>query len=87
MKTRLNQHRYTIRKKRLDLPLSKHCVEKGHSEWDIRCMAVDHIPSLNRGGDRQTKLLKKELEWIFKVGSLRPKGLNVDFKVTKKMSN
>lgn len=49
LKTRLNQHRYTIRKKRLDLPLSKHCTKKGHTEWDIRFMVVDHIPPLSRG--------------------------------------
>lgn len=47
----------------LDLPVSKHCVENGHSEWDLRCMAVDHIPPLSRGGDRSTWPLKK-------VGSL-----------------
>lgn len=86
LKTRLNQHRYTIRKKRLDLPVSKHCTESGHSEWDIRFMIVDHIPPLSRGGDRQLKLLKRELKWIFELGSLKPGGLNVDFKVSKKMS-
>lgn len=43
LKTRLNNHRYTIRKKRMDLPMSKHFSELGHTEWDIHCMAVDHI--------------------------------------------
>lgn len=69
----------------MDLPVSKHCVDSGHSEWDIKCMAVDHIPPLSRGGDRMTKLLKKELEWIFRLGSLKPRGLNVDFKISRKM--
>lgn len=85
LKTRLNNPRYTIRKKRLNLPLSKHFTEKGHNEWDIKCMIVDRIPPLQRGGDRLTKLLKKELEWIFRIKALRPHGLNIEFKTNHKM--
>lgn len=59
LKTRLNQHHYTVRMKHLDLPVSKHCVEAGHSKWDLRCMVVDYIPPLSRAGDRSKRLLKK----------------------------
>lgn len=86
LKTKLN-HRYTIRKKRLDLPVSKHFTESGHNEWDIMCMAIDHIPPLSRGGDRHTRLMKKELEWIFNLKALKPDGLNVEFKVNNRMWN
>lgn len=87
LKTRLNNHRYTIRKKRLDLPVSKHFTEAGHSEWDIKCMSVDHIPPLRWGGDRLTHLKRKELEWIFNVDALKPQGLNVEFKTTSQMQD
>lgn len=79
-KTRLNNHWYAIRKKRMDLPVSKHCTEKGHSEWDIH-----FVPPLNRGGDRLKRLKRKELEWIHRLDSLKPKGLNVEFKTSAKM--
>lgn len=85
LRTRLNNHRYTIRKKRMDLPVSKHFSECGHNEWDLHCMAVDHVPPLKRGGDRHTLLLKKELEWIFNLKTLRPQGLNVEFKTNSRM--
>lgn len=77
--------RYTIRKKRLDQPVSKHCVEKGHNEWDLKCMIVDSVPPLSRRGDRLTKLMRKELEWIYKLNSRKPQGLNVEFKTSAKM--
>lgn len=80
LKTRLNNHRYTIRKQRLDLPVPKHFSELGHNEWDLRCMIIDSVPPLRRGGDRLMKLRKKELDWIFKLEALKPRGLNLEFK-------
>lgn len=82
-KVRFNQHRYTIRKGRLDLPVSKHFSELKHSEKDLRFMLLEHVPPLKRGGDQLTILKKKELEWIFKLNRLKPHGLNVEFKVTQ----
>lgn len=85
MKTRLNGHRYSIRKGRLDLPVSKHFVECKHTEWDLRFMIVDQIPPLSRGGDRQTILMKRELRWIHELHTLKPDGLNVEFKISALM--
>lgn len=84
-KTRLNNHRYSIRKARNDLPVPKHFSESKHTERDIKFMLLQHIPPPNRGGDRLTILKKCELSWIFRLNSLRPNGLNVDFKVTNNM--
>lgn len=81
MKTRLNQHRYSIRKKRLDLPVSKHFLDANHSERDLKFMILDHIPVQRTGGDRILRLKKKELMWIHTLNTLNPNGLNVDFKV------
>lgn len=50
LKTRLNQHHYSIRKGRKDLPVPKHFLEAGHSECEISFMIVDHIPKHRRGG-------------------------------------
>lgn len=82
---RLNNHRYTIQNKCLDLLVSKHFNEQGHSERDLCCMAVDHVLPFQRGGDQLTRLMKKELEWIFNMSALKPQGLNVEFKTTSMM--
>lgn len=51
VKTRFNNHRNTIRKGRLDLPVYKHFVEEKHTEWDLKVMVIDHIPPLKKDGD------------------------------------
>lgn len=62
LKTRLNGHRYSIRKKRMDLPVAKHVVEAGHNEWDIPAIAMDFVPQPLRGGDSLTNLKKMWIE-------------------------
>lgn len=85
IKTRMNGHRYSIRKHRADLPMSKHFSEQGHSEWDLRFMVIDTVPKLKRGGNRLATLKKLELQWIHKLQTLKPKGMNVEFKVSSDM--
>lgn len=85
IKTRLNNHKYTIRKGRLDLPVSKFFFEKRHNEWDLKFMVLDRIPPLKKGGDCLTLLKKRELRWIYELGTLIPGGLNVEFKVLSQM--
>lgn len=84
-KTRFNQHRYTIRKQRTDLPVSKHFLDLGHTEKQLKFMLLEHVAPLTRGGDRLTVLKKRELWWIFHLNTLRPAGLNIEFKVTHAM--
>lgn len=69
----------------MDLPVSKHCADVGHCKWDLKCMNVDFVPPLRMGGNRLTRLKRKELEWIYKFDSLKPHGLNVEFKVNSKI--
>ncbi|XP_040275793.1 TAR DNA-binding protein 43-like [Bufo bufo] len=52
VKTRLNYHRYSFRKKRLDLPVSKHFTEARHTEKDLRFRVIDQVAMPRRGGDR-----------------------------------
>lgn len=81
-KVRLNNHRYTIRKKRADLPVPKHFLDAGHTERDLRFMILEQIPFPQRSGDRLVLLRNKELWWIFRLNTLKSHGLNVDFKIS-----
>lgn len=85
LKTRINGHRYSIRKRRLDLPVAKHYTETGHSEWDMKIIIIDTVAQPQRGGDRLMILKKLELKWIYLLDTLRPKGLNAEFKVSREM--
>ncbi|CAJ0933968.1 unnamed protein product, partial [Ranitomeya imitator] len=80
-KVRMNQHRYSIRKKRTDLPVPKHFLEFNHTEKDLKCKIIDAVPAQRRGGDRELILKKKELKCIYELNTLKPNGLNVDFKI------
>ena len=81
MNTRLNNHTFTIRRKRRDLPVPKHLTEAGHKEKDLRFMILDQVQMPRRGGDRTLTLKKRELYWIYRLQTLRPVGLNVEFSV------
>lgn len=61
-KTGTNHHHYTIRKGRLDLPVSKHFSEHKHGERDLRFMLLDHIPPLKTVRDRLITLKKRALK-------------------------
>lgn len=50
IKTRITQHRYSIRKKRHDLQVPKHYCEYNHQERDLKFMMLDQIPTRRRGG-------------------------------------
>ncbi|CAJ0950515.1 unnamed protein product, partial [Ranitomeya imitator] len=83
-KVRMNQHRCTIRKKRMDLPVPKHFTEHNHTEKELKFKIIDAVPPpKERGGDRDREqmLKKKELMWIYELNTLKPKGLNVDFSI------
>lgn len=85
LKVRLNGHRHAIRKKRMDLPVSRHFIEAGHSEWDLKVRIIDRVPNPPRGGNRIGLLKRCELKWIYMLGTLHPGGLNIDFKVNREV--
>lgn len=78
---RMNNHKSTIRTQKVELPVAQHFLEKGHNLNELRFSIVDHIPRQRRGGDRKLMLKKRELEWIFKLNTLEPTGLNQEFRV------
>lgn len=65
----------------MDLPVARHFVEAGHSEWDLKVMVIDWVPNPKRGGNRLGLLKRRELKWIYTLGTLQPGGLNIEFKV------
>lgn len=84
-RVRINKHKSTIRTKRIDLPVSKLFLDFGHKINDLKFAIIDQIPVHVRGGDRTLKLKRKELEWIFRLNTLTPHGLNIEFKVLPNM--
>ncbi|OCT99996.1 hypothetical protein XELAEV_18005779mg [Xenopus laevis] len=56
IKTRISQHRSTIRKGNVRLPVSRHFVEKGHLDTDLKFMVLECVPTPRRGGDRELML-------------------------------
>lgn len=55
LKIRMNQHRYSISKGRMDLPVPKHFCIAGHTEKNLKFMIIDHVPVDRRGGDMVLK--------------------------------
>ncbi|OCT93310.1 hypothetical protein XELAEV_18016377mg [Xenopus laevis] len=79
VRDRFSQHRSTINTRNKNLPVSRHCIEVGHSAENLRFWVIQYIPPLKRGGDRVLALKKAEVQWIHRLDSLAPKGLNKDF--------
>ncbi|OCT65646.1 hypothetical protein XELAEV_18041889mg [Xenopus laevis] len=79
IRDRFSQHRSTVNTKNSILPVSKHCLEKGHSADDLKFRVIQHVPQPRRGGDRIMLLKRTEVQWIHRLKSLSPNGLNRDF--------
>ncbi|OCT99805.1 hypothetical protein XELAEV_18005586mg [Xenopus laevis] len=59
IKTRISQHRSTIRRSNTKLPVSKHYVEKGHSDSELELMVLEEVFPLRRGGGCELLLRKR----------------------------
>ncbi|OCT58485.1 hypothetical protein XELAEV_18002044mg [Xenopus laevis] len=79
VKSRISQHKSTIKSGNLALPLSRHFKEFGHMADQLRFMVLETVPPLKRGGDRELRLKQREVWWINKLNSLHPHGLNKDY--------
>ncbi|CAJ0965397.1 unnamed protein product [Ranitomeya imitator] len=79
VRQRISKHKSTIRTNLTDLPIPKHFSECRHSVNQLRFRVIDGVPTLRRGGDRNLILKQKELRWISVLGTLQPKGLNLDY--------
>ncbi|OCT55666.1 hypothetical protein XELAEV_18000201mg [Xenopus laevis] len=79
VKSRISQHKSSIKSGNLALPLSRHFKEFGHTVDQLRFMVLETVPPLKRGGDRELRLKQREVWWINKLNSLHPHGLNRDY--------
>ncbi|OCT92880.1 hypothetical protein XELAEV_18015946mg [Xenopus laevis] len=79
VKSRISQHKSTIKSGNLALPLSRHFREHGHTSDQLRFMVLETVPPLKRGGDRELRLKQREVWWINKLNTLHPHGLNKDY--------
>lgn len=76
---RITSHKSTIRTQKIDLPVPRHFSEAGHDVSELKFAIIDHVPPLDRGGNREKRLKQKELYWINKFDTRYPKGLNIDY--------
>ncbi|OCT96078.1 hypothetical protein XELAEV_18013760mg [Xenopus laevis] len=79
VRDRFSQHRSTIKVKNRSLPVSRHCIDMGHTSDDLKFRVIQHIPPPKRGGDRSLILKRTEVQWIDRLKTLTPNGLNRDF--------
>uniref|UniRef100_A0A803JJ24 Reverse transcriptase domain-containing protein n=1 Tax=Xenopus tropicalis TaxID=8364 RepID=A0A803JJ24_XENTR len=83
---RMNNHRSVIRAAlasgKSDIPLARHFAQQKHSLPMLRAILIDHIPVLSRGGDRSRLLLQREAQWIRRLDTIAPRGLNEMFSLS-----
>ena len=79
LKVRIAEHRSSIRCKNITYPVAAHFVEANHTVSSLHYIGIEHVPMPRRGGDIDSLLLKREAEWIYKLKTLAPQGLNLDF--------
>jgi UDP-N-acetylglucosamine transferase subunit ALG13 len=72
VKQRLQQHLSTIRLK-YDTPVSQHFNSENHSINDVKFFAICHNPNWSVNKRRSV-----ENQWISKLNSLTPNGINID---------
>lgn len=77
LEIRVLEHRSRIKRNIMEVPLTQHCLDKGHDFKDFRCIALEVLDTSNsQYKDLQRTLLQRETFWIYKLKSLVPKDLN-----------
>ncbi|OCT65784.1 hypothetical protein XELAEV_18042032mg [Xenopus laevis] len=82
VKDRIKQHKSNIRCNYNHLPIPSHFREARHTVSQLRYQVIDDVGPLRCGGDRiyLIYLLKKlEMQWILRLGTLSPGGLNREY--------
>ena len=76
LKIRIGEHLSNIRNNKVGAPLTQHCTEKQHSHTDLKFWALEKLNISN-----EKLLLKKEVGWMLRLDTLKPKGLNEDLEL------
>ena len=88
LKVRIREHVKNIRKGFPYHSLSKHFSEVHNSDpSQMIFYGIDTIQSHWRGGNRKLQISQNETEWIYRLGSLAPKGMNIDIDLNCYISN
>lgn len=88
LKVRLGEHIGNIRRGFLGHPVSKHYLDKHKKDPSgTLFMGIDKLKLPWRGGSKRRAISKLEMEWIYKIRSLRPLGLNVDIELNAFIDN
>ena len=81
LKTRISEHRSAIRNCDERSPVAMHFKLAQHPVSSLRYIGIEHVTLPRRGGDIDNLLLRRELWWIEYLGSMAPRGMNIDYDI------
>ncbi len=79
LKTRIAEHRSSIRTNYQENPVAVHFNLKRHNLSTLRYIGVEHGKVPRRGGDVNKICLKTEVYYIYTLNTLSPLNLELDF--------
>lgn len=82
VRVRICEHRSSIRRGDVMSPVARHFMEEGHNISQLKFMVIDQVRPPRRGGDPKKALLRRELQWMYKLDSKAPKGMNEESDLT-----
>ncbi|XP_056408807.1 uncharacterized protein LOC130317324 [Hyla sarda] len=82
IRDRISQHKSTIRRKNLLLPVPHHFDTHNHTPSQLRFQVLEQIHRNRRGGNRSRLLKLREAYWIHRLQTLEPHGLNREYDIT-----
>ncbi len=82
LKTRINEHRSSIRRMDIHSPVARHFADVDHKLSDMRFLGIQRLTSSRRGGDSNKTLLQCESKWIHHMDCIYPKGLNEELQLS-----
>ena len=76
LKTRISEHKSSIRRNDRDYPVAVHFNDMTHDISSLRFVGMEVVSLPPRGGNHDLLLKRREAFWIFTCNTLAPKGLN-----------
>ena len=77
LKVRVAEHKAAIRSQNKDYAIARHYINAGHgSSASLKFWGLEKVEQSPRGGDHNSRLLRREAHWVFKLNSVEPYGLN-----------
>lgn len=79
IKTRIAEHRSSIRLNDQKNPVAVHFNTFRHNLSTLKYIGIEQVSTPRRGGDIDNILLRREAYYIYMLNTLSPKGLNMEF--------